>query len=210
MNRNVFFIFFEVGAMKSVLYKMFIIVSVISSMTYGYDAPFCNEQGDQVDVYELNAEQGGCYSTDARFSIASPFGVPVDQGYTIYIQGYVNMAPQNQVHLVTACFFDAEGDLLGDVWQTHTVIIDPLQNYIITGEIPSLDFGDYYYASSMKILVLTSFGGIPPLRTWTSDNVLSAHFSGPIIPTLSASGIAIIIIVLSLLILFCRWEISKS
>lgn len=158
-------------------------------------------------TFDLLAEyyrEGGCDSQDTRYTITAPAGVPVDAGDPIHIEGTEDISPQTQVIVVSACFYDGL-EFLGEVQQLdHSVVVD-IDNYL-RGDINALDFGGCYpclFADSMKVMIATSIGGIPPLYMWSSDNYLTVGYSGviptvtPTIPSSGGSGMIVMIVIIS-------------
>lgn len=154
---------------------------------------------------------GGCDSTDARFAITAPGGLPVDEGDLIHIEGTAEMGPQTQVIVVSACFYEDEV-FLGEVQQMdHTVVIDT--DTYLRGDITALSYGSCYpclFANSMKVIIATSIGGIPPLYIWSSDGQLPVHYNGviptptPLIPATSGTGIMVMLVVITGILIASR------
>ncbi|MBN2054396.1 hypothetical protein JW905_05715 [bacterium] len=197
-------------------FRLALIVSLIGAVlaapVTAFDIWLHDENGALLDYGEEYSRLDGCLSQEYRLGIDAPGGVPVDAGDIITITGTGPLAAGHQVIVVSACFYSG-GSLIDEVQQfSHTVVVDG--SLTLTGEITSLDFGDCVpclSADSMKVIVATSIGGIPPLFIWSSNNFLDVAYSGviptptPVIPSTGHAGIALVLLVLSsLLVVHCR------
>ncbi len=134
----------------------------------------------------------GEFKADPRFDIVDINGAPAVPGDTIRLDPVASIL-QTTVFYVDAAFY-ADSVLLGRVTQTnHNITIS---SGLISGNVNNLNFGTYYYADAVNIVVGTRSGG-GPVFEWNAYSALPADYNLPVSPAANWLGFALMLAVIS-------------